>query len=110
MPLAGIVLFAVLLGSPFDRATQPAEPAQSAAVISSVDQAGRVPAQSQHLYQSSDEKVTAPDFVVCYKIRAYIFKRDDDHAPEFVRSTTCGPKAPRVDNATWPDPKIVPLQ
>src|SRR5947208_17168827 len=33
---------------------------------------------------------------VCYRIRAYIFKRDDDHAPKFVGSTTCGPRQPRA--------------
>jgi hypothetical protein len=50
----------------------------------------------------------APSDDVCYKIRAYIFKRDDDHAPEFVRSTTCGPRAPHEKNAAWPKAKLVP--
>ncbi len=45
---------------------------------------------------------------ICYKIRAYIFKRDDDHAPEFVRSTTCGPHEPRTKDATWPKARLVP--
>ena len=45
---------------------------------------------------------------ICYKIRAYIFKRDDDHAPEFVRSTTCGPRQPRAKNAAWPKARLVP--
>jgi len=45
---------------------------------------------------------------ICYKIRAYIFKRDDDHAPEFVRSTTCGPRKPHAKDATWPKAKLVP--
>ncbi|MGB7554684.1 MAG: hypothetical protein WBM04_09935 [Candidatus Korobacteraceae bacterium] len=44
----------------------------------------------------------------CYKIRAYIFKRDDDHAPEFVRSTTCGPRQPRTKDAAWPKARLVP--
>ena len=44
----------------------------------------------------------------CYKIRAYIFKRDDDHAPQFVRSTTCGPSQPRAKDAVWPKARIVP--
>lgn len=45
---------------------------------------------------------------ICYKIRAYIFKRDDDHAPQFVRSTTCGPSQPRSKDAVWPKAKLVP--
>jgi hypothetical protein len=45
---------------------------------------------------------------ICYKIRAYIFRRDDDHAPQFVRSTTCGPGQPRAKDAVWPKARIVP--
>jgi hypothetical protein len=45
---------------------------------------------------------------ICYKIRAYIFKRDDDHAPQFVRSTTCGPGQPRAKDAVWPKARPVP--
>jgi hypothetical protein len=45
---------------------------------------------------------------ICYKIRAYIFKRDDDHAPRFVRSATCGPRQPQAKDAVWPKARIVP--
>jgi hypothetical protein len=45
---------------------------------------------------------------ICYRIRAYIFKRDDDHAPQFVRSTTCGPGQPRAKDAVWPKARFVP--
>ncbi|MGA3315019.1 MAG: hypothetical protein ABSC64_01125 [Candidatus Korobacteraceae bacterium] len=45
---------------------------------------------------------------ICYRIRAYIFKRDDDHAPQFVRSTTCGPGQPRAKDAVWPKARMVP--
>src|ERR1700687_757179 len=45
---------------------------------------------------------------ICYKIRAYIFKRDDDHAPQFVRSTTCGPSQPRSKDAVWSKAKLFP--
>jgi hypothetical protein len=45
---------------------------------------------------------------ICYKIRAYIFKRDDDHAPEMVRSTTCGPRIPHQKNVSAPKAKLVP--
>ena len=54
-----------------------------------------------------------PDFAgesggICYKIRAYIFKRDDDHAPELFGSTTCGPRQPRAKNVAWPKARLVP--
>jgi hypothetical protein len=45
---------------------------------------------------------------ICYKIRAYIFRRDDDHAPQFVRSTTCGPRQPHAKDAVWPKGRLVP--
>jgi len=45
---------------------------------------------------------------ICYRIRAYIFKRDDDHAPQLVRSTTCGPGQPRAKDAAWPKARLVP--
>jgi hypothetical protein len=45
---------------------------------------------------------------ICYKIRAYIFNRDDDHAPRFIRSTTCGPGQPRAKDAVWPKARMVP--
>ncbi len=39
---------------------------------------------------------------ICYKIRAYIFERDDDHAAVLKGSTTCGPHQPRTKNVIWP--------
>ncbi len=51
---------------------------------------------------------SSADHGICYKIRAYIFKRDDDHAPQFVRSTTCGPGQPRAKDAVWPKARMVP--
>jgi hypothetical protein len=53
---------------------------------------------------------TGADDDVCYKIRAYIFKRDDDHAPQLVGSTTCGPRKPHTKDAKWPDAKLVPAK
>lgn len=47
---------------------------------------------------------------ICYRIRAYIFKRDDDHAPELVRSTTCGPRKAHNKEIVWPKAKFVPAQ
>jgi hypothetical protein len=45
---------------------------------------------------------------ICYKIRAYVFKQDDDRAPEFLRSTTCGPRPPHTADAQWPKAKVIP--
>lgn len=45
---------------------------------------------------------------ICYKIRAYIFKRDDDHAPELIGSSTCGPRQAQLKDAGWPQPRLVP--
>jgi len=55
-----------------------------------------------------DDGAILPSDDVCYKIRAYIFKRDDDHAPQFVRSTTCGPRRPHTKNIAGPKAKLVP--
>jgi len=62
-----------------------------------------VAAESPH-----DIARSSADHGICYKIRAYIFKRDDDHAPQFVRSTTCGPGQPRAKDAVWPKARMVP--
>jgi hypothetical protein len=44
--------------------------------------------------------LAGPQDNICYRIRAYVFRRDDDHAPKLVGSTTCGPRQPRARNAT----------
>jgi hypothetical protein len=52
---------------------------------------------------ASSDRLAVPDSDnICYRIRAYLFKRDDDHPPQFVGSTTCGPRQPRARNAQWP--------
>ncbi|HKD84096.1 MAG TPA: hypothetical protein VKB58_05065 [Terriglobales bacterium] len=87
------------------------KPSQSAPMIATAEplpplnQAGAW--QAQPAGQQGD-LVLSPSDDVCYRIRAYIFKRDDDHAPEFVRSTTCGPRRPHEKNAAWPKAKLVP--
>ena len=45
---------------------------------------------------------------ICYRIRAYIFRRDDDHAPQLAGSTTCGPRQPQAKNVHWPKARLVP--
>ena len=45
---------------------------------------------------------------VCYKIRAYIFKADDDHAPEMKGSTTCQPRQAHLKAVIRPKARVVP--
>ena len=56
---------------------------------------------------ASSDSLAAPDSDnICYRIRAYLFKRDDDHPPQLVGSTTCGPRQPRARNAQWPKARL----
>lgn len=109
MPLASLIVFAMLLGTPLDRATQPSPTSKADTPAASLTQPNALPTQSLQLGKPASE-VDSNSANVCYKIRAYIFKRDDDQAPVLVRSTTCGPRAPHVHDATLPNAKIVPLQ
>ncbi len=46
---------------------------------------------------------------LCLKIRAFIFKTNDDRAPEFVRETTCMPviwRAEKVNGTA--QPRLIP--
>lgn len=45
---------------------------------------------------------------ICYKMRTYIFERNDDAAPKFVRETTCGPARPRLNRSRMPKVRLVP--
>ncbi len=45
---------------------------------------------------------------ICYKIRAFIFERDDDHAPKLVRETTCVRARPRAKSVEGFVPRLVP--
>ena len=56
---------------------------------------------------ASESTLSSSDHV-CYKIRAYIFKRDDDHAPEYVGSTTCGTGKLRLKGTSSPKARVVP--
>jgi hypothetical protein len=87
-------------------ATVPAAGLSTALMSSSPDSAFTLPGPEQGNVDIADS--SAND--ICYKIRAYIFKRDDDHAPELVGSTTCGPRQPHAKNALWPEAKLVPAK
>jgi hypothetical protein len=47
---------------------------------------------------------------ICYKIRAYIFERQDDAAPKFVRETTCPPVRPRLNRSEMPKARVIPAE
>lgn len=48
------------------------------------------------------------DGATCYRIRAYIFRRNDGHAPKMVGSTTCGPSQAQAKDIRAPKPRLVP--
>jgi hypothetical protein len=52
----------------------------------------------------------APDsgHAVCFKMRSYIFERNDDAAPKLVRETTCSSVRPRLNRSKMPKARIVP--
>jgi hypothetical protein len=106
MPLASLLLFAMVLSAPLN----PVQPVGTDPVSSSVSDGGVMPAQNFQLtpLPPAADRAQIPADDVCYKIRAYIFKRDDDHAPELIRSTTCGPNKPHSKETVWPKAKIVP--
>jgi len=117
MYLSSLLLVSLVLVAPADSAVQSTPAAQAGAMVAAVDsrpslnfaqQAFDGAPPSPQAFEvtptaTNDNAVLAPsDDHVCYKIRAFIFKRDDDHAPQFVRSTTCPPVHARVKDAAWP--------
>jgi hypothetical protein len=93
-------------------ATKSSDPHSGEPVLLADNSIANTPAQNVQNFQMGQTQPFAmdPGDDICYRIRAYIFKRDDDHAPEFVRSTTCGPRAAHAKNAKWPDAKLVPAK
>ncbi len=45
---------------------------------------------------------------VCYKMRTYIFARNDGAAPKLVRETTCPPARPRLNRSNVPQARAIP--
>ena len=45
---------------------------------------------------------------ICYKMRTYVFERNDGDAPKLVRETTCGPARPHVNRSKAPKVRLVP--
>ncbi len=112
MTLASLLLLSMIMGAPLDRTAQPAQTPGAAPAVLAVQNAPVLPENGFAPQVTSQEPGRDPAQAmsndICYKIRAYIFKRDDDHAPEFVRSTTCGPRQPHTKAAVWPKAKLVP--
>ena len=112
MKLASLLLLSLLLTAPLAAtdATQPAssptQQPQTADVFAA--QMGDAQPPFALLAPQPDRELTRESGGICYKIRAYIFKRDDDHAPEMVGSTTCGPRQPHAKNVVRPKARLVP--
>lgn len=112
--MARLTLCLILLAAALGHAIQP--PATPDKAVSASNLAvfnSQTPAASGQLplamtESPNDIALADSNEGICYKIRAYIFKRDDDHAPQFLRSTTCGPGQPRAKDAVWPKARIVP--
>jgi len=114
MPLTSLLLLSMIMSAGVATAAQPAQSVASAPMVASVENPplldGSGDAQPFQLTPTEPRANNglSPSGDICYKIRAYIFRRDDDHAPEFVRSTTCGPLKPRAKDAAWPKARLVP--
>ena len=116
MPLTRLLILGVVLSVPAGLIAQTSHPVASGPLIATVesmpDADGSAAAQSFQLTPTSprDDAAVLPPNNICYKIRAYIFKRDDDHAPEMVRSTTCGPRIPHQKNIGGSPARLVPAK
>ena len=111
MSPASLLLLAALSAAPLAAAdtAQPASaPRQTTDANVFVVQSG--PAQEPFVLLTPEDNnnLAGDQDAICYKIRAYIFKRDDDHPPELKGSTTCGPLQPRAENVVWPKARLVP--
>jgi hypothetical protein len=107
-------ILCVILAVPVGLFAQTSYPVESGPLIATVENMpsadGSATTQSFQITPVGprDNDAVLPHGDICYKIRAYIFKRDDDHTPEMVRSTTCGPRVPHTKNVTGPPAKLVP--
>lgn len=114
MPLTRLLALGVVLSVPVGLIAQTSHPVESGPLVATVENMpsadGSATTQSFQITPTSprDDGAVLPYGDICYKIRAYIFKRDDDHAPEMVRSTTCGPRIPHQKNISVPPAKLVP--
>ena len=111
MRFPSLLLLASLLAAPLAM-TNAAQPASQPLQIQTADvfalQVDAVQQPFALLTPQPNRDFAGESDGICYRIRVYIFKRDDDHAPELVRSTTCGPRQPRAKEIVWPKARLVP--
>ena len=113
MSLPSLLLLASLLAAPLaatDSAQSAAPPGQlqTADLLTAPVDAAQQPFTLLTPQQETDFACDSEG--ICYKIRAYIIKRDDDHAPELTGTTTCGPHQPRAKIVVWPKARLVPAE
>ncbi len=113
MSLPSLLLLVSLLAAPL-AATDAAQPASPPDQIQAADTLAAEAADAQQpftlLTPQQKKDLAGESDGICYKIRAFIFKRDDDHAPELAGTTTCGPGQPRAKDVVWPKARLVPAE
>jgi len=116
MTITSLLLLSSLLAAPL-AATDTAQPAPAANETVQFATADALAAQTAGDQQFFTQFAPQPkaDLAgesdgVCYKIRAFIFKLEDDRPPEYTGSTTCGPRQARTKDAVWPKARLVPAE
>jgi len=104
--LLAMVLAAPLAATDAVQPAAPSAPTQTADLFSAPLSSAQPSFTRLNRQDAADLAGGAND--TCFKIRAYIFKRDDDHAPELAGTTTCGPSQPRAKDVVWPKARLVP--
>ena len=108
MRIPSLLLLSLLLTAPLV-AIEPPQPASPPAQLQTADVFSEpLAATQQFLVPEQRDNLASEGDGICYKIRAYIFKRDDDHAPELTGSTTCGPSQPHAKSVVAPKARLVP--
>ena len=107
MTVTSLLLLSSLLAAPL-AATDTAQPASPPVQVQPADAVAAQITGAQLLTPGQRGDLSPQPDGICYKIRAYIFKRDDDHAPELAGTTTCGPRQPHAKNVVWPKARLVP--
>jgi len=114
--MTSLLLLSSLLAAPLAATdtVQPAPAANQAVQFATADvRAAQTAGDQQFLTQLVPQQkadLAGESDGVCYKIRAFIFKLDDDRPPEYTGSTTCGPRQAHTKNAVWPKARLVPAE
>ncbi len=115
MRLLSVVVFLAIVAAGVAQAVAQAKPAGSAPMIATAENMPLLDASASQPFQFTaprqiDSIAVAPPDDVCYRIQAFVFRLHDDHAPQLLGSTTCGPRQPHAKNAEWPNGKAVPAK